>query len=434
MCDRKWLTLIACVLACRTVLQAAPASTSPTLELDDARQLSALIRQLGDDNFRKRSSAQRELSEFGNEAIPALEQAARSSDAEVRTRAAAVLQAIRAPDRETRITLHLHDVSAQEAVDALIRQGSIEIGTTSRAARSLLARTKLSIDARGVPFWEVLLEICQATDMRPTVNADGAVILEDTGNTWATSCTRVHGAFAVAIASLRQGMNVRYGMRQPLVPPGPDLTLQVYGEPRTHMQSIKQVTITRCEDETGFPIGVGQENVQNFGTNPTAVIFPLRPESAKAISRIEGQAVVLLAGTSKRVDVPSLVAARQVPLMAGAARMELKDCRQTSQDRWAVRVDVLRDEQDEPAMSSAVQRIADSKPRILDAAGHELQLLGLPPHTNLPNGAGVEIEFHYYAGDRGQGAQGAPSSLSWDVPTSTREVTVPFNFVDIPLP
>jgi hypothetical protein len=74
----------------------APAKALRPLELPGAAaRIDFLINQLGSEQYAEREAAGRELAKYGAQALPALRQAARSSDAEVRRRVKELLQAIR---------------------------------------------------------------------------------------------------------------------------------------------------------------------------------------------------------------------------------------------------------------------------------------------------------------------------------------------------
>ncbi len=59
-----------------------------------AQEIKTLVRQLGDDDFKVREKASQRLLELGRLAVPALQEASKSSDAEVRQRASRILEAI----------------------------------------------------------------------------------------------------------------------------------------------------------------------------------------------------------------------------------------------------------------------------------------------------------------------------------------------------
>jgi hypothetical protein len=62
----------------------------------DAVRIDSLINQLGSEQFAEREAADRELTRYGERALPALRKAARSPDAEVRRRVKELLRAIKA--------------------------------------------------------------------------------------------------------------------------------------------------------------------------------------------------------------------------------------------------------------------------------------------------------------------------------------------------
>src|SRR5258707_521154 len=86
MRTRYWLPALVLWLA---VLVAAPAADAPKA---DAERVAKLVKQLGSDDFEEREKASKELEAIGGPALDALRAAAKSEEAEVKTRAASLLQ------------------------------------------------------------------------------------------------------------------------------------------------------------------------------------------------------------------------------------------------------------------------------------------------------------------------------------------------------
>lgn len=86
-----WICLSATTLATSVVLAVESGGKTSPGDLEVLR----LIRQLGSDDFDERESATARLKEIGASALPALQQARSSNDAEVRQRATALIVAIR---------------------------------------------------------------------------------------------------------------------------------------------------------------------------------------------------------------------------------------------------------------------------------------------------------------------------------------------------
>jgi formylglycine-generating enzyme required for sulfatase activity len=83
-----------CAFTCISLAQETPREPAPDQEL--SARIEQLLKRLGDDDFQKREVAQKELIEIGKPALEAMERTAASADdAEVKTRAKAIVQEIR---------------------------------------------------------------------------------------------------------------------------------------------------------------------------------------------------------------------------------------------------------------------------------------------------------------------------------------------------
>lgn len=103
----------------------------------NSEQIDTLVRDLGSDQFSIRQRATRELIALGIVARDALERATRSSDAEVRTRARAILRSVRESDFQDRLAAFSADFdgSLNRSLPSW-EQFSTEFGA-GRAARQL---------------------------------------------------------------------------------------------------------------------------------------------------------------------------------------------------------------------------------------------------------------------------------------------------------
>ena len=88
-----WVALAICLAL--TIWAAPAAAAANAKEADLQQRVAGLIKDLGDNSFRIREDAQTELIRIGPPAIPQLEQAMSSEDAEIRLRAGNILPKIR---------------------------------------------------------------------------------------------------------------------------------------------------------------------------------------------------------------------------------------------------------------------------------------------------------------------------------------------------
>src|SRR5213592_4412783 len=73
----------------------------------DREQAQALVRQLGDPSFARRSQAYRQLREMGKAALPALEAGAEDADPEIRDRCRKLLPLARRTEADLRLEAFL---------------------------------------------------------------------------------------------------------------------------------------------------------------------------------------------------------------------------------------------------------------------------------------------------------------------------------------
>jgi hypothetical protein len=142
---------------------AAPASDEKKPAANDAERL---VQQLGSSKHTEREAAAKALDALGAAALPALREGIKSSDAEVRRRAADLLAKL---DRQaesaaaiapTKVRLKATDAPLAEVVRDLVRQTNIRL-QLAREPVDLPVR-KITIDTGETSFWEALDALCRA--------------------------------------------------------------------------------------------------------------------------------------------------------------------------------------------------------------------------------------------------------------------------------
>jgi hypothetical protein len=152
-----------CLLAgWNLALAAQPPSDGPAKKVTPER-LQQLVEQLGHPRFTVRDKATRELEALGPDALPALRQAAKSPDAETRSRAEKLIAtleghghvaALLAPKR---LRLNVKKVSAAEAVAELARLSGYRLELTGD--RSGLDQRQVTLDTGETTFWDALQQL-----------------------------------------------------------------------------------------------------------------------------------------------------------------------------------------------------------------------------------------------------------------------------------
>jgi hypothetical protein len=422
----------ALLLLASLTLGAEPPATLPSDSAADPKELEALILQLGDPDFAKRDAAQKAIGGFGADAISILEEATKIDDPEISSRARAAIQAIQSSARETRVTLHLKDVTVRRALETLFKQTNLKLDYARGSAPKLL-NSKISIDVIRAPFWTVLLQICEAAELRPEsyTRDQPGIILTDQGATWSSQFTRIEGPFAISLTSLKREVQINYGLPSRL-PSGTELVMTICPEMRIRAQGVRQVKVTRCEDETGFPIAPDASRPYLLNGFPAMVAIMLHPEDSKRIALMEGEVIVTLEEAPQHIEVPAILKTTGALRAAGGVRLLVKGCRQSDEKTWTLQINFLRDGHDNVEMKEIVERLSKSRPRLEDGFARPLDQ-GFVKLRETEEAVEMELTYMNFA-DHGRGAPSEPAKLLWDVPTSTKEKVVPFQFKDVPLP
>ena len=118
---------------------------------DVAKKIDAAIANLGKDDFAVREAAADELRGFGAAAYPALLEAARSKDAEVKRRADELLTKLRETFSEERLAVRAHDVihTADSKLTGRISASSLKVNTAQFGELQMKLSDVRSLNAPG---------------------------------------------------------------------------------------------------------------------------------------------------------------------------------------------------------------------------------------------------------------------------------------------
>ncbi|HSZ57099.1 MAG TPA: hypothetical protein VK797_15635 [Tepidisphaeraceae bacterium] len=340
--------------------------------------------------------------------------------------------------KPTLVTLHLREVSAQQALESLEQQSGLKIEAESKHAADQLMLTPVNIDADHQPFWSVLEKIAEAADLAPGPNLKtqpGVSLVEGDQGAWSTPFTAVHGPFAIALTRVAQNATIEYGVVNPYPSAPVTLTLYICPEPKVPVQAVTGIHVSKCVDETGFPIASDERSMFQMYGWPSNQSIELRPQNAGKIALIEGQVTVRVASGHQHIEVPDILAARNVIQTIDGVRISINQCvKEGPRGRgFPVQLTFLKDDQSDDQFKAIVARLTRAPPDLLDASGKKLNHED-PMNPGQPTPDGWRFRFPFNRGLGPQPTMGEPVKLSWDVPTQTQEAAIPFSFKDVPLP
>jgi hypothetical protein len=140
----------------------------PASTIGQDAEVRGWIEQLGDTRYHRRQAATQRLLQLGDRAIPWLQQAIRSPDDEVRTRATQILETLQASAFNNQLI--------QAATVRLKYDNEPLHQVLADAAKQLGVRLKLTqpddstpetitLDTGEIPWWQAVVELCQAANL-----------------------------------------------------------------------------------------------------------------------------------------------------------------------------------------------------------------------------------------------------------------------------
>lgn len=422
-----------------TVLAGGVRGETPVIaSADDAEGdhavIDALVEQLGSDTWQQRQAAQDQLVALGAAATGRLRAHLEAAqDPEIRGALETVLADLWLHEvtGQTLVTLQLHDAAPREAFTELMRQ--------ARAPLRVLPATLwdsrqvgITIDRAGEPFWEVCRELAQRTGITVRDQRAPGELVFSSGSPDRLFGPTVHsGPFMIVAASADQRATLDYGGQRPGTQTL-SITLRVFAEPKLRIFGrTPGAVVEEAIDENGHsmlaPDPSAATGLSAVGSQAFPLVVRLAPVSpgGKSIARLKGHFEVAAQLRSATLEVENLADARNLATSVGHHRVMITT-EAKSPVEHEVRLSVFRD--------GSYERYWD---RALDGRSVELydadgKLLSAN-RTMSRSGQQAETRFRVKLAATNEGL-GPPARLVWTVPVEMREMTVPFEFRDLPLP
>ena len=466
----------ACALPGAAHAQATRPAASTTASATNSAGLEAeidtLLKQLASDEWPVRMAAQNRLAALGELAEARLKRAAsESDDAEVRARSEAALHQI-AENRmsgPTLITMNVFNVNPQIAFGEIARQ----VGTEFKPQNPSLWTPQMppvTLDVRREPLWEVIRRVREQCGLDVEPGPTGWTVVQVppgqdkaptfTSGAFRVRATRIARSYAVDLTTGGLAQNEFV------------VQLLLQAEPKLKISGAAPAAkLEAAEDENklsllpgagpgaaagvapavgpGVPPAVAAMAMQNaalvrarpdMGMRQDAFAWPLAarleypPQGAgKRIARLKGSAACSVIVRTETIEVPDLLNAANVTQEAGGTSLTVRSCRKVG-EQYEVLLTVSGD-----AVAAGPQVFMQRGPRasnqgmirLVEGTGRELVQQGMPRISSMNNGR-MDLTIKFAA--QAPLMVASPLKLMWQVPAEVREVDVPFEFIDLPLP
>ena len=430
------------IFAAAAIGQPATAPAVPT-----SAQVESWLAQLSSDDGPQRQHAQDRLVESGARSPdiePRLRKLLRETqDEEAAARARSALRLI-AENRltgPTTIALRLDQAEASEAFAQLSRQLGHDVSPDPPELWRNKSWPRVTLSADGLPFWEAFRNICRQVGVEPDFSDNGRFkfVSSDDGK-WAKTPSLVVGPLLVQAVRITRTRTIEFA--DPAAAEQVcQLTISAYVEPKVRLLAEgSRMAIDSIVDEQGHSLLSDDADDPAFNTianNTRAweseIDLSLPPHVGHKIARLKGTIHLQVPERIQSLEVQDILAVNESVRTISGRRVLIHQAAKV-QGGYEVRVTLFRDQLSEEdwrrwQTPSELVRLVDAKGLpilfngVTDNEGDEKQLhlkLQFENPNNLPNG--------------GPGPVGPPVKLIWDVPLERREILVPFEFRDLPLP
>jgi hypothetical protein len=401
--------------------------------------IAGLVRQLADPQWQARQQAEDELVARGAEAVEALEGLVdQPLEEEVHAR---VLSALARIEQDmligpSIIRMSFEQAHPREVFEELARQARTVVVTQPPDLWESTAWDPISLQIDGLTFWQTLeqLEALVPVYLAGGGQADALSITTASGRS--SGAVTDSGAFRIVVTRLH-----RTAMLDMTRPEHVNRDLQLHmvmmAEPKLRVLQQMGIEVESAVDELGNSLLMPAANAPfapgGGGRTRTArwnSVIRLSPEptAATRLARLKATARVVLQTRAEQLEIPDALSAGQGTHVLGGHSVTIREIRGT-ENQVELRVTIPRRDGAGGAWPN-VQQLGQSV-ELLDARGRPLPRSGGGTSTTPQQ---WEFRWNFQR----QVAPGEPPEeplrLVFEIPTESVEVSVPFEFQDLPLP
>jgi hypothetical protein len=445
-----WRFAVLIVLVASTAsAQSAPSTTSPSTSPATAPNVEALIQRLSGEHWKDRQRAQDDLVQLGASVRARLQELVREThNDEVRTRAGAAIEQIDEIQQTgtSMITLHLHSAEPREIFAELARQAHAPIEPAQPQFWENAHLAKTSIDIDHVPFWTAMTQVAAATGL-DLVQFNDQMKLVQTGGAPARGPWTVSGPFLVVANFVSRSESIdlsqMHGPAGNALHTEQDFSVQftATAEPKLRvLQASSAARIDQAIDDRGnslLPPDAPPEGSAGYAVNivgnwsfAARLNYPDRDrQPGTRISRLKGSVSAIVRTRSESIQIKDILTAKNVDRTAGGTRYSFKGITRNER-QYQVSISAQLD----PTRADDATRIqsvlSSDDVRLEDSAGHAWLVVG----RNISNGNNSLDATIDFSSENMPQPPGEPSKLVLLIPTETRELIVPFEFSNLPIP
>lgn len=441
--------LVACMLTLNGVdepavmLPADEPPSAPTTQPTTApsAEVAALLAKLSSPDVAERDAAQIALLDLGEAALPALDAARRDvRDADVQVRLDTLLVQIRerADIGASKVTLKYEDAPLDEVLASFGKQARTDFGAAELMANLGAGRAgdlpRITLDLQNVSFWRALQEIQDGANVIFYPQPDGWRVQRNFGQQNTVRGTE-SGAFLVQPLNASYQRSISYSRNMGVDGENFSLSFQALGEPKVKLASgTGMMTLERAVDSNGNDL-LGQQRGQQVstGNGQNAIMCGIQLKYPKdpgaTIAEIRGMLRISIARRSEQISSDDLLGEGKVNATVDNLKIRI-DAGNDGAPAGGVAMTVTLDAGGDTLLGQRMQQNFPQMMRLTDSRDVRMQLTNY--NVVRSDGRGVVLRLVMSA-NQPQLSKG-PFKLRIDVPTSFREIDVPFVMKDLRMP
>jgi hypothetical protein len=439
--------------------QLRPGTTAKPTESPTDATIAKLIKALGDDDYRVREQAGRELAQLGEKVLPQMRAALHTTDSPEVQRRLAVL--IRKLDHDRlvtpkTVTVKLKDTTVKSAFEEIARQTGYKIEYTAGGRRMWGgddAELKHTFEFENMPFWVAVDKVASTAGCAVFSNYDDETIRvydQESLSPYVAYAgpfrfvaTNIHSNKSVQLSGINRLSSNTY--RQEYM----NLSFQIQSEPKNPMLGVTQAEVIVAVDEFGGSLVPPKNpsyrseyysNGRMRGFNTYGNLNLSRADkTATTIKTLKGKiGIILLAGTVPELTIPNPLQQKNQTFTGRSVAVDFGSLAEDPNNKghYLLQLTVKRlGENDPNRIDYSWSDTVWQKIELQDGNGGRYHCFG--PNSLNNNGLSVQMTLPFRPEDRRGMAPatklGPPARLVINEWLSvTHEVT--FEFKDIPLP
>ena len=348
------------------------------------------------------------------------------------------------------VTLHVRDGAVRKVVEELSRQAGAVLPLTPPDLFDQTPLPPVTLDVERQPFWTALEELSRKTGLEPMASPDDPyprLVLGLNGGGFWQEPHVVSGPLVVFANEVERNHSVELRRSTP----GEferriTVNLTAFAEPGLRVLSASPgVKVTAAVDEAGHRLSAtpGDPETPDFSpaSNPgnglyawnLAVVLDAPPAGAKSIAKLAGVTYVRVQTASERVEIDDVMKQRNLTRTVAGVPFTLKSLKKVDIE-YLLQLSLRRDKKREVEWQNLHGSIYNGRMALYDEKGR------LVAGRATENGGDygerkidATLRFVREPGVSDPNA-GEPYKLVWLAPTASKDLPVPFELHDLPIP